>query len=178
MPRKPAHQSPVTSETMAYLHCWRKANEAGEFVIPCTTRTEAERIKFLLYRVIKQLLATPGLPEEFPQFMKARRNCSCRAEPTPENSTTTNPAEFPWQVTIYRSDRRREVKSLIDRLGLLPEDLEIPQMESEKRILAGLQENLQLPKVAATAKDCTLTDSNTDNDDLPAGMAAYFREEQ
>lgn len=181
MPRKPASQSPITSETMAYLHCWRKANELGEFIIPCKTRSEAERIKFLLYRVVKQLLAQPQMEAEFPQFMRARRNCSCRAEPTSADAPCVNTEEFPWQVCIYRSDRRREVKSLIERLGLGAEDLEIPQPESEKQLLAGLNARLQLPHVATSAAQCEQPGTFTagqDNDQLPAGMAAYFEREE
>lgn len=173
MPRKPATQAPITSETMAYLHCWRAANEQGEFFIPCQNRSEAERIKFLLYRVIKQLLANPQIEREYPQFMRARRNCSCRAEQTPDGAG--------WQVCIYRSDKRREVRSLIERLGLRPEDLEIPASVSEQHILDKLGEQLGGgPGAAAGAGAAAGTGAavRTCSDDLPAGMASYFLHEE
>ena len=170
MPRKPATQAPITSETMAYLHCWRAANEQGEFLIPCQSRSEAERIKFLLYRVIKQLLANPQIEREYPQFMRARRNCSCRAEQTPDG--------VGWQVCIYRSDKRREVRSLIERLGLRPEDLEIPNSVSEQQILDKLDKLGEQFRSDAPVGGGAAVGSSTCSDDLPAGMASYFLHEE
>lgn len=193
MPRKPAAQATITSETMAYLHCWRKAHEQGELSIPCVDRTEAERTKFLLYRVAKQLYANPQLAAEFPQFVRARRDCSVRCEPvTPDiaESARINPQEFPWRVLVYRSDRKREVRKLVDRLGLSEEDLQVPMAESERQILeqmrGGLPGQVQVPQqppqvplvLPPTVQLCAPT-QEPDPDRIPASMAAYFeREEQ
>lgn len=187
MPRKPAAQATVNSETMAYLHCWRKANKDGELSIPCLDRTEAERTKFLLYRVAKQLYANPQLATEYPQFVRARRNCSVRCEPvTPDiaEQARINPLEYPWRVLVYRSDRKREVRKLVDRLGLSDEDLQVPMAESEKQILQGLAP--QLPTTVGQGLMMAMQEGATAQaaigecapDQLPAGMAAYFEREE
>lgn len=192
MPRKPAAQATVNSETMAYLHCWRKAHEDGELSIPCLDRTEAERTKFLLYRVAKQLYANPQLATEYPQFVRARRNCSVRCElvtPDIAERARINPQEFPWRVLVYRSDRKHEVRKLVDRLGLSDADLQVPMTESEKQILQGISVQVPAMPIAAPSQDLMMATQEGATaqaaigecapDRLPAGMAAYFeREEQ
>lgn len=171
MPRKNVVEAPITSETMAYLHCWRKAHETGEFPIPCADRTEAERTKFLLYRTAKQLYANPALAAEYPQFVRARQNCSVRCQllDAPEaERLSVNAAEYPWIVLVYRSDRKREVRKLVDRLGLTEDDLRVPKAESElelERKVAGVA----VPNAAGLV---------CEPERLPAGMAAYFEREE
>lgn len=193
MPRKPASQTPITSETMAYLHCWRKAHEQGEFAIPCTSSTEAERFKFLLYRAAKQLYANPQLAAEYPQFVRARENCSVRcAQHTAATARQygVSVANYPWYVLVYRSDYKREVRSLIARLQLTPDDLRVPMSVSEQTITS----NIPVPVSGPTATPCfhewteldgtELPDSTDDADDaddaddsddgLPESVTAYF----
>lgn len=143
MPRKPVGQAPITSETMAYLHCWHKADEQGEFLIPCESKTEATRIKFLLYRSAKQFYASPELKLEYPQFARARQNCSVGAHPDDAGN---------WFVRVYRSDKKREVAKLIDRLGLTNADLQVPQPQSEVRLEQALTP--QLPPQTTQGASC------------------------